>query len=894
VTPQPHYFESIREAAARRWDQLERDPDLAGPWHQLFKQVQSPRHVLSELLQNADDAGATKTSVRLDSGQFVFSHDGEDFAEEHLASLCRFGYSNKRALHTIGFRGIGFKSTFSLGDTVELSTPTLSLAFHRKRFTEPKWVPCISSGGEFTQIRVALGDAHREQAIRENLEDWLKSPVSLLFFRNIRRVAIGDREVSWRSLGPGPVVGSEWMALDGDPGDRFLIARSEEDEFPAEALKEIREERLVGDQEADFPPCRVEIVLGAKGQFFVVLPTGVTTRLPFAVNAPFIQDAARFKIKEPGVSPTNRWLLERVGKLAASVMLEWLGQGDIRVGERARAYGLFPDVDRNDHSLEGVCASSVKDAFGRAIEAQPFLLTDAGGLKPANESVIVPQDLLDVWSGEQISALLDTGNRPVLSRHVSVVDRTKLLNWKVIEQITREQVLKTLQALHLPKPDSWRQLLRLWAYIAPEITGYKPQLNKPALRILPVQGKDVLYAASEIVRLGEKRLLQSESDWEFLAAHLLVLNQNWPKFLAEQRRAIEEKISDESGEDIQKAFAIFSAIGLNDASDVNKVVDQVASEFFKQGVSLAGCVQLAQIAAKLNVTIGPSFRLVTRDLNIRQSEATILFDRDGTLDQLFTESWVTAHFLHSDYTKSYAACTADEWLRWISSGRAGVLGFVPLVQKRTSFWGRQKIEAEMRRRGFKGTPSYPYVTSDFVLEDWDFDETHWRHWSNLAEQDPHLWGKAVERILAQPESFWSKANGARALQTATTGRRGVISHETLVPLWILRLRELPCLSDTRGFYRKPAELLLRTPETEPFMDVEPFLNARLDGEQARPLLTLLGVRDKPTGPDRLLNCLRALAMAEKPPVRDVEKWYERLTLVPINGLRVFYTLKTWA
>ena len=56
----------------------------------------------------------------------------------------------------------------------------------------------------------------------------------------------------------------------------------------------------------------------------------------------------------------------------------------------------------------------------------------------------------------------------------------------------------------------------------------------------------------------------------------------------------------------------------------------------------------------------------------------------------------------------------------------------------------------------------------------------------------------------------------------------------------------------------PQNLLLRTPETEPFMDVEPFVHGRLDREISRPLLILLGVRETPTGPDRLLDCLRAL------------------------------------
>jgi len=60
------------------------------------------------------------------------------------------------------------------------------------------------------------------------------------------------------------------------------------------------------------------------------------------------------------------------------------------------------------------------------------------------------------------------------------------------------------------------------------------------------------------------------------------------------------------------------------------------------------------------------------------------------------------------------------------------------------------------------------------------------------------------------------------------------------------------------------------------MDVEPFVHGRLDHEKVRPLLILLGARETPTGPDRLLDCLRTLAMAERPPVQEVEKWYRRL------------------
>src|SRR5208283_4519464 len=108
------------------------------------------------------------------------------------------------------------------------------------------------------------------------------------------------------------------------------------------------------------------------------------------------------------------------------------------------------------------------------------------------------------------------------------------------------------------------------------------------------------------------------------------------------------------------------------------------------------------------------------------------------------------------------------------------------------------------------------------------------------------------------------------------GTTRLLIGDSLLPGWILKLRELPCLPDTRGFHHKPLDLLRRTPETESLIDVEPFIHSRLDTDSTRSLLKLLGVRDSPTGPEGLLDRLRALAKAEKPPLYEVEKWYRRL------------------
>ena len=894
----PAFFDLIRQRASQRWDQLEQDPELAGPWHQLFNQVQSPRHILSELLQNADDAGATEASVRIEDKSFIFTHNGEDFTEEHFASLCRFAYSNKRDLHTIGFRGIGFKSAFSLGDTVELYTPTLSVAFNRQRFTEPLWIDSPKSNAGSTQVRVAICDEHRQREVEQNLQEWLKSPVSLLFFRHIRRLRIEEQEVYWNSLGPGPVVETEKMALQADSDHIFLVARSGAEPFPKDSLNEIIQEHFLGpEQDSEFPPCKVEIVMGVKGRLYVVLPTGVETVLPFACNAPFIQDPARLKIKDPETSPTNRWLLERIGSLAASVMLQWLEQNATSIADRSRAYNLFPDVDRGDNpadrsrtynlfsdidrgdnSLEDVCTATVQKAFGAAINGKAFLLTDVGELKTAGQSVVIPEPLFDVWPAEQTSALLDEAARPALSRYVSENDRDKLFRWHVIENIGMDHVLRVLQTKHLPKPKNWHCLLKLWTYVAPEIKGYHSRVdNNRRVCIVPSQGKDVLYAASEVVRIGEKKLLQSDADWNFLATHLLVLNQNWPRFLAEQRRKAEESKDKNLQTDVDAAYAILKEIGFEETSDVSSMIEQVALDFFrKDTIELSECIQVSQIACKLGATIGESFRFKTQDRNLRGIKHGVLFDADGTLEALFPENWCKAHLLHQDYKRSFDSCTSEEWSRWISSGRAGLHTFAPLAQSWSFIWGEKQINQELHKRGFLGEANFPYSSKDFRVEDWDFEKSHWSHWNTVIEDDENLWGHLVERIINQPERYWSKAISARILQVARNGYTRTITYDPLLPAWIIKLRDLPCLPDTRGFYRKPVDLLRRTPETESLLDVEPFIHGRLDTESTRPLLKLLDVRDTPTGPDRLLDCLRALAKANNPPVYEVEKWYRRL------------------
>lgn len=881
----PSYFEDVRARAAGRWEQLKRDPELAAPWHQLFKQVQNPRHVLSELLQNADDAGATEATVDILDGEFVFSHNGEDFTQEHFASLCRFGYSNKRALHTIGFRGIGFKSTFSLGDEVRLLTPTLAVCYSHERFTEPVWMDLDCPHPSVTEVRVAIKDEFLQSQLEKNLDEWIRSPASLLFFRSLRKLRIRDSEVGWRSDGPGPSTNSEWMALSSTPDRRYLLIRSDLEDFPHEALDEIRQERMVSlDEESSFPPCRLEIVLGMEGRFFVILPTEVRTELPFACNAPFMQDPARTQIKPPETSPTNRWLLRRAGELAASAMLEWLSNDRMTKEERCKAYDLLPEKrSEDDDSLEGSCHDIVDQRMTAFVSEEELLLAESGVLTPSQGCECLPTPLMDVWSNDQLSHFFTEDNAPVLCRSVSPTNQQKLGERELVRMVDYDDVVATLQSDQLPRPESWRQLLTLWSFLAEELTARRMSWESQKVQIIPVQGRNVLFAANETVRLGERKLLQSEDDWEFLASRLQILNQNWPRFLAEQRRIAEERDDNALADAVESAYSVLEELELTEASSAKLVIEKFSEDIFHEyDDDPADCVRLAQIAACLGVPVSDDFQYVTRDGFLTPASKSVVADTDSNVQFFVDDDWYDQYVLHDEYG-NLRSCTRDEWHQWVESGRSKLHQFVPIRNIELTEKRRTRVQEQLALRGYEGDVTFHSSRDHFVFDDWDFYEEHWEYWRSLAEEDESFWERLLSRILEQRASFWFNSLATSVYQLSSNrGTKKAVTSDHVSSGWIVKFRGLPCLRDTRGNLRHPAELLCRTAETEPLLDVEPFVRAEIDTQQNRPLLRELGVRDTPTGSRRLLDRVRALAAVDDPPVYEVEKWYHGLDKLVSN------------
>ena len=880
----PGYFNNIQRRASERWDQLERDPDLAGPWHQLFRQVQSPRHVVSELLQNADDAGAKSASVRVEDNVFIFEHDGGDFNEEQFTSLCRFGFSNKRNLHTIGFRGVGFKSTFSLGDTVEVCTQTLAVCFKKKRFTQPVWVNDAKPAPR-TVIRVRITDPHRAEQLRQNFEEWAQSPASLLFFNSLKELTIEGQTIKRQPMGKGPVGDSSWVKLgNGTDAEKLLVLQSEAIPFPAEAAEEIRAERGVGAEDLHLPSCRVEIVLGLseENRLYVVLPTGAGLDLPFSCNAPFIQDPARFAIKDPATSPTNRWLLQRAGRLAAKAMLEWLGNTDLSAKERTAAYDLLKGAVQFAPGLDGTCSQIIMENILAELKGQSLILTTDGKLAKAGECVAIPAELFSVWGSAELLKLFAPASNHLLAPEASVcVSKLRSHGW--IITVDSDGALQSLeQSDTVPCPASWPQLHALWSFVQDEIQYDYSNERRRRMKIVSVDGSRVLHAANNVVRLSSRRDQLSHEDWKFVMDYASTVNNEWLTWLAK----LAPKKTPAWNEKADLGYNLLEELELHEPSSVDLIAAQASLRIFSgDEVSIEDCVRMAHIMAALGASIPDGFRYVTRDAYLRNINHGIVVDQTGQIQDIVPESWAEEHLLHDDYFRNFKSCTADTWKQWAASNRSNLHAFVPFTGQPKRIGSRSELEKFLTSREGSKPKEYRYRNDHFVIEDYEFPPAIMQHWMAQASANPQLWATVVKCLLLDPLKEWEDYLDVTVRQISQQGNPDTLSCGSVLPSWLIHLRTVQCLTDVHGKLRNPPELLLRTPNTESLLGIESFVEAELDDSpDKKRFLKLLGVRNTPADADKLLSRLHAMSGVPQPlqHLAQVSRFYEALDRIVVR------------
>lgn len=158
---------------------------------ELLGQLYSDRsHFIFELIQNAEDAGATGLTFALFADRLEVSHDGRDFTVADVRAICGVGQGTKGDdLTQIGEFGIGFKAVYAYTDSPRIHSGAEN--FRIEKYVRPCAVEPLAEPAAGTVFVLPFDRPEVPAAVAVGEISTALANIgveTLLFLRNIARV----------------------------------------------------------------------------------------------------------------------------------------------------------------------------------------------------------------------------------------------------------------------------------------------------------------------------------------------------------------------------------------------------------------------------------------------------------------------------------------------------------------------------------------------------------------------------------------------------------------------------------------------------------------------------------------------------------------------------------
>jgi hypothetical protein len=515
----PADYQKIREENIARygWDTAVLD---------LLGQLYSERtHFIFELIQNAEDAGATELAFELFEDRLELRHDGRPFTEADVRGVCGVGQSAKSGdLTAIGKFGIGFKSVYAYTRTPRIHSGDEH--FRIENFVRPAAeAPLAQAPDEtlfvfpFDHDAVPAGVATREIAAALGA----LQPRILLFLRNIERLRTGGSAAEG-SVAPASVMARSVAERPGT-SRRVTVSRNGR-----------REDWLAWQRPVEgHPGQRVEVAfrledtgISALGSspLTVFFPTEKETFLGFLIQGPYRTTPARDNV--PGDDPSNQALVRQTAALLADMLPELRDEG-LLVADALQALPL--DAARFP---AGSMFRPLFDAAGDALTAEALIPAAGGGHAVAVDLLLAATpEVLGLLDPGQLGALCGAG-RPVWFADAAISERRTPVLWRYLrdeiglDEVTPEAVVTRVSGEFLTEQDDpW--ITRFYRFLAGHPSLWPAARAKPVIRLedgrqvapFDGQGRPAVYlpgpAASSLPTV-KRAVADSPAARPFLAA----------------------------------------------------------------------------------------------------------------------------------------------------------------------------------------------------------------------------------------------------------------------------------------------------------------------------------------------------------------------------------------
>lgn len=139
--------------------------------------------IFIELLQNADDAKSTQLITYQSGDSLYFANNGKPFDEQDLNAISRSGASGKERGKTIGYRGVGFKSSSSISEEIIIYSNNTYFTFSKSLCSRVLNIP----KKDVPTIRIPILLEYIPNSVSENVERLCQKGFTTIFiFRNAK------------------------------------------------------------------------------------------------------------------------------------------------------------------------------------------------------------------------------------------------------------------------------------------------------------------------------------------------------------------------------------------------------------------------------------------------------------------------------------------------------------------------------------------------------------------------------------------------------------------------------------------------------------------------------------------------------------------------------------
>ena len=465
----PADYEKIREENVARygWDTAVLD---------LLGQLYSERtHFIFELIQNAEDAGATELAFELFADRLELRHDGRPFTEADVRGLCGVGKSGKSGdLTAIGKFGIGFKSVYAYTRSPRIHSGDEHFRIENYVRPFPVQPPPARSGTLFVfpfdhdtvPAAVAAPEiAAALTAIR---------PRILLFLRSIERLRVGglgvQASVIERSVAGGHNPRRVTLFSRGRPAEEWLTWHRQAVELAPPVEIAFRAEGAL--DQLRLVPCH-------DSPLVVSFPTEKETFLGFLVQGPYRTTPARDNV--PGHDPSNQLLVRETAALLCDVLRQLRDDGLLTVDVLT---ALPLDAARFGADSE---FRPLYDAVGEVLVTEPLIPVAGGGYGVSVDLALGRPEVHELLAPGQLGALAGA-DWPIRFADESITEHLTPVLWHYlrdeigIDEITPEAVVALVTGEFLrAQPDEW--ITRWYAFLFTRSALWREARDKPIIRL---------------------------------------------------------------------------------------------------------------------------------------------------------------------------------------------------------------------------------------------------------------------------------------------------------------------------------------------------------------------------------------------------------------------------